>query len=495
LKYIRGVILPQARSGTAGEYNIMPLYPGPSQLSGSKYPGDVVIDKFAPSITNFTKYPGVPKSTDVVNITYRAKDPNTNGPVDSTLFCYKVGLAGSWVKTKVTTPDSIYRATIPASANDSIVSYYVEAYASGQIGMFPDASIPYFYRIRNTGLTIYDLQYTPYVNGRSGFTGDTVTVTGVLVLDTTMFKENVSRPRFYMSSGTGAWKGICMYGINAAVGLDTLKKADSVSVTGILRESYSKTEIQVLSYVLLKRGATVPAANSVSISGSGSLSYEITNPPVDGTARFEQWEGCLITISNPYVVVRNADNPSGGAGSNYGEFFVSSSALGTANAKYGIRVNDYGTYKYYADTSASYTAKEPNPILLPLGCKISFITGVLDYSYSNYKLEPRDNNDFGTITSVEPKRIAAPADYELSQNYPNPFNPTTEIRYSIPSNNRVTIKIYNILGQVVRTVVDADHAAGTYAARFNANGLASGMYIYQMKAGDYVVAKKMMLLK
>lgn len=85
--------------------------------------------------------------------------------------------------------------------------------------------------------------------------------------------------------------------------------------------------------------------------------------------------------------------------------------------------------------------------------------------------------------------------FELSQNYPNPFNPTTTIRYSVPSNGLVTLKIYNILGQEVKTLVNTVKNAGLHQVFFDAGQLASGVYIYRLTSGNYVSSKKMMLLK
>jgi hypothetical protein len=88
-----------------------------------------------------------------------------------------------------------------------------------------------------------------------------------------------------------------------------------------------------------------------------------------------------------------------------------------------------------------------------------------------------------------------PSVYALEQNYPNPFNPTTSIKYSIPVGGQVTLKIYNILGQEVLTLVNENLQAGSYTATFNASNLSSGTYIYRIHAGTFTAVKKMMLLK
>lgn len=88
-----------------------------------------------------------------------------------------------------------------------------------------------------------------------------------------------------------------------------------------------------------------------------------------------------------------------------------------------------------------------------------------------------------------------PLNYELSQNYPNPFNPSTIIKYSVVQKGNVSLKVYNLLGQEVATLVNKVHAPGAYEINFDASELATGMYIYQIQAGSFVTSKKMLLIK
>ena len=88
-----------------------------------------------------------------------------------------------------------------------------------------------------------------------------------------------------------------------------------------------------------------------------------------------------------------------------------------------------------------------------------------------------------------------PAEYKLEQNYPNPFNPSTTINYALPKSSNVTLKIYDMLGNEVRTVVNAFVPAGNHSVNFDASTLASGIYFYKIVAGDFTDAKKMTLVK
>ena len=100
-----------------------------------------------------------------------------------------------------------------------------------------------------------------------------------------------------------------------------------------------------------------------------------------------------------------------------------------------------------------------------------------------------------SMVGVEKENIMTAAKFELDQNYPNPFNPTTNICFTVPLNGKVKLVVYNLMGQVVATLVDEYRLAGSHSVKFDATDLPSGMYIYKLKSGDTVMSKKLMLLK
>ena len=102
----------------------------------------------------------------------------------------------------------------------------------------------------------------------------------------------------------------------------------------------------------------------------------------------------------------------------------------------------------------------------------------------------------GTITSIEETQLNnIPLAFELKQNFPNPFNPVTRIDYSLPKSGHVKLTVYNTLGQQVATLVNNFRTAGTHSIVWNAENLASGMYVYKLQAGEQVISKKMLLMK
>jgi hypothetical protein len=99
------------------------------------------------------------------------------------------------------------------------------------------------------------------------------------------------------------------------------------------------------------------------------------------------------------------------------------------------------------------------------------------------------------LVYVAKEENKVPKNYSLSQNYPNPFNPSTNIKYSIPKSSLVSIKVYSILGNEIKTLVNEEKPAGNYDLTWNASSLPSGVYFYRIYAGSFVETKKMILMK
>ncbi len=145
-----------------------------------------------------------------------------------------------------------------------------------------------------------------------------------------------------------------------------------------------------------------------------------------------------------------------------------------------------------ADASGNFRALLPDP--LPA---LPYFTATATDSAGN-------TSEFSTpfnMTAVEESpESQIPKTFALSQNYPNPFNPETLIRYSLPKKAYVTIRVMNLLGEEVKTLVVEDQNAGVYSIHWNGTvrlGLrvASGIYLYRIEAGEFVAVKKMVLVR
>jgi hypothetical protein len=115
--------------------------------------------------------------------------------------------------------------------------------------------------------------------------------------------------------------------------------------------------------------------------------------------------------------------------------------------------------------------------------------------FDDYLFEPR-----GPITGIDDNGLQTPQEFALQQNYPNPFNPTTTIRYALKENADVTLKIYNVLGQLVKTLVNTKQTVGFKEVQWDGTNdfgvkVASGIYIYRIQANDFVQSKKMVMMK
>ncbi|MGE5409992.1 MAG: T9SS type A sorting domain-containing protein [Clostridiales bacterium] len=137
-----------------------------------------------------------------------------------------------------------------------------------------------------------------------------------------------------------------------------------------------------------------------------------------------------------------------------------------------------------------------------------FWSDTLDCSYttSSQLFKGSDGKAIGssmwksTITGLEDTKLSSPKQYALSNNYPNPFNPTTKIDFSVASTSNVTLKVFNLLGQEVRTLIQGQMEPGTHSVNFNASGIPSGIYIYTLNASAsdgkmFSFSKKMTILK
>jgi hypothetical protein len=115
-----------------------------------------------------------------------------------------------------------------------------------------------------------------------------------------------------------------------------------------------------------------------------------------------------------------------------------------------------------------------------------------------WQYNTRHNGVYGDYLQVGVNTIETkiPEKFSLYQNYPNPFNPATNIRFEIPGRGQfVTLKVYNILGRIVETLVNQQLTPGTYEVKWNAGKNSSGVYFYKLESGNFVETKKMLMIK
>ena len=156
-----------------------------------------------------------------------------------------------------------------------------------------------------------------------------------------------------------------------------------------------------------------------------------------------------------------------------------------------IKASNAGGYKL-----TSYLLSTDGIANKTVKVKIDVSTNLTDPKFAlinNYSQVDSSSTENLQSLSLEP--ITVIKDFILSQNYPNPFNPTTVIEYTIPKDSHVTLKIYDVLGQEVETLVNEEENVGRYQVQFNGSRLASGVYFYRLVAGSHVITKKMLMIK
>jgi hypothetical protein len=160
-------------------------------------------------------------------------------------------------------------------------------------------------------------------------------------------------------------------------------------------------------------------------------------------------------------------------------------------------MNDSLSAAYYQTSDSGLVAYWKFDELEDLGINSDGADDVRDLSiYGNHiDLEGDAFIEIGGPTGVESISNEIPTEYSLEQNYPNPFNPSTKIEYSVPEQSFVQLKVYDILGNEVATLVSEDQAAGNYRADFSGINLTSGTYFYKIQVGSFIETKKMILIK
>jgi hypothetical protein len=159
-------------------------------------------------------------------------------------------------------------------------------------------------------------------------------------------------------------------------------------------------------------------------------------------------------------------------------------------------MNDTLGAEYYSTIDSGLIAYWRFDELEDLGVGNAGTDDVRDFSISGVHAD-LEGDAFLTSSGVMEicDNITIPGNYNLQQNFPNPFNPSTKILYSVPQSSTVQIKVFDVIGNEIETLVNEEKPVGTYELTWYAEGLPSGIYFYQLRAGNFVETKKMVLMK
>ena len=418
---------------------------------------DISILSGPPLITEVTRMPDFPQPQEALTVNANISD---DGSITTATLHYSVDDA-NWTTANMSQNGTVWSGDIPGQALNSYLRYFVSATDNdGLNAQFPvdtsRASGSVFRLWVRTGtFPIADIQNpNGYSNGDSPYAGFTVNVQGIVMSSPDHF------PGYFVQDAAAPWSGIFVEGSSELFNI-----GDQVEVRGRVVEDFGATQMESSIITLLQDsvGAFPPV-----LEQTGNLAT--------GGAMDEAYESVFVRFENVTVTDTMPDDNN-----NFGEFIVD-------DGSGGIRVDDF---------SAQYRGNLDNEVELG---SVGSIQGIHYYTFSQYKLEPRDNSDVGLVLVAIDDKGNLPADFTLDQNYPNPFNPETQISFQLPQSGQVKLAVYNPLGQLVRVLVDEALTAGTFEVRWNGQNqfghqVASGVYLYRLEAGREVITRKMVLLR
>jgi predicted extracellular nuclease len=413
------------------------------------YGSDIIIGSGPPNIISETRSPCAPGTADDVTITAEISD---NSTVASATLYYRVD-GGTYTSVAMTASGTSYSGTIPATGTEGAdVDYYIEAIDDGvgQSGVDTSHS-PYNPAVENFryptidgDYSIMDVQYTPWQSGDSPLYGCTVSLTGVVTMD-----SSSNSGLYAMQDAEDQWGGI-FYESDSAFTV-----GDSVTITGMVEEYDDDWHFKWDNLTKITDVSTFTVHSSGHVIESAFVGPADLNE--DDGDEVESYEGVQVELTNVIVSVVNS---------------------------YDWTVQDAAGNTCLIDDDWANADADNYMAGLVVGDSLESVSGIFNFSFGTYKLQVRSMADIGEILGNDPDFVGTPFKYQLHQNYPNPFNPETRIRFEIGGHEDVTLVIYDILGRRVRVLLkNASYRPGMHVLNWNGQNdsgeqVASGVYFY-----------------
>lgn len=435
----------------------------------------------APSIFGVTRSPVCPGSTDSISFSCDILD--SDGVTGAQLY-YATGANCTSAYTSIAmtnTSGSIYQASIPPQSDGTFIKYYISATdTANNVGENPtvtNGSDPRFFKVNDNGCTISDIQFVPscFNSDASGYRGLTVTVDGVV---TASAEPNNLATVFIQEENKIDWAGIMATGSTT---LANLKVGDKVEVTGDVEESFFLTRLENIS--------------TINPLGTGTINPVVFKPQDLTTYDFatnEQFESMLVSLADlnggPLIVVQQSADLT----FNFAEYRVGHDEFDPVN---GTRVQaGRQTTSSIASNNVSYIndsiwiidggALLVDPCIVHEGTKFDTISGILYYSFGNYKVLPRNNDDYvGGFADSCPGAVAVIpplADSRLVV-YPNPAQDQLNLDYDFNRTVSGIIEMRDLMGRLVKTEI-LNGVAGTL--NLDTNNLNAGTYVLSFRENN-----------
>ncbi len=444
-----------------------------------------IIGVTPPSIVNVMRIPTAPKSTDSPVINSEIED--FDGSVASVYLHYTNNItAGNFDSVAMTLVggQAEYSGTIPAMAEGDMVGYFIRAEDNdGNMSQYPATpggaatNNLKVYTVRDNGLTIVDIQKVlDYNKNDSYYTGDTVTLTGVVSASA---KDYDLGYVYIQQMGATEWGGLSLIGNSDLV---LLKRTEEVTVTGVIEENYNFTRMNVIDVV--KTGNIFPLETTY---------FDPSDAALHSTGEIEKYESMTVGFANGTSGLFMTNENAG-----FGDYEVGSSATATQSTMVTAGRQSGSAFTslwvslvtdiYYWDNDGQM---EVDTVITSADMEMDSIAGILYFGFGNYKLMPRNNDDIiglsenGTAIVLDTTNYNYPDTVTSVINvegvsietiiYPNPAS--DQVSVSVDGVNNFTVAVYDLSGRMVSQSV-----RGSIATQVSVANLQNGVYL--MKVTD-----------
>lgn len=444
-----------------------------------------------PFFSNVLRDPMVPTSNQSPEISCNITD--SDGSVDSIAICWSANpnLAPSQFPRYAmqvapgSTDDFLY--FIPNQPNSTFVRYYIYAKDNdGNESFYPPKPVGAtepnveFYTVRDDGMKIYDIQYTLEANGNSPFLGRTVTTKGIVTASTKQFDLGYL---YLQDEGGSEWSGIWCVGI----GLSDFFRDEEVQVTGIVEEYFGHTRLNVQSAQKTGKRATI---TPTAINPSDSAAY--------ANFGWEKWEGVLVRYQDPQNQKLHISQTNLG----FGDYAVSNQPNAPIRRSGRILAGRQSSTSFSSlfvqlVTDTIYQTLDGfmnvDAIAVSDTMNMDAVEGIIFYGFSQYRLLPRNNDDFIGInldldsTNLQTSPISVPELGRLQgvKVYPNPARDWVYI--AVEDDRHFQVQVFDMNGRLLIS------APGNGSVQVNVSTLTTGMYIIKLERGNQTHFSKLII--
>lgn len=439
---------------------------GFSLLSIIVFASSCIAQGNAPLIVSVTREQAFPLSSDSVVIRIVINSGDDPVSAAGVTLCYSVDNSTPSCISATAISDTSYTATIPAQGPESIVTYWATVEdVTGRRSINPADTSRYkhFYLMMGNRIGIHDVQTTPNRDGRSGVVGFQMSLTGIVVADTSNIPgggDNIG-PLIVIQDSRAAWSGISIPAIDTAgrliPSLVALRRGDATTVTGIVRERDGLT--------ILENAEAVPAIGDLEINGAILSTGDIGRKSDGESQDAEKWESMVVRYEDVVVVDSAAE------GSESGEFLVADILYAGEPERYARIETD--------ESNAGYTTDAPqmNELRVRTGWTFQYIRGILIQSGKGYKLIPRSQNDYSVLGSG-----VKWGPYGTGKSIvvrPNPASDATTIDLAFDKVAVASIDLLDATGQLVAHLLE-NRSVETGIIQIDTRSLSAGAYFIRI---------------